>query len=149
MGSDKVITMKFKIIFAVLVLFALAGVCWAETFTPEEGIFAYKEVEVFEINGINFTIPTYFNVTLENSTEMDFKHDSEQIKISVVDNGKIKKVKSDKSKNLTSSKTMVGSQKGYLVDKNGKFTFSYKEDGKLVTLKSRDMALMIGAIGKD
>ena len=140
--------MKFKIIFAMLVLFALAGVCWG-AFTPEEGIFAYKEVEVFEINGVNFTIPTYFDVTLENSTEMDFKHDSQQIKISVVDDGKIKKVKSDKSKNITASKTMVGSQKGYLVDKNGKFTFSYKEDDKLVTVKSKDMALMIGAIGKD
>jgi hypothetical protein len=44
---------------------------------------------------------------------------------------------------------MVGSQEGYLVDKNGTFTFSYKEGGKLVTIKSKDMALMMGAMGKD
>ena len=44
---------------------------------------------------------------------------------------------------------MFGSVEGYLVDKNGTYTFSYKEDEKLVVIKSKDMALMIGAMGKD
>ena len=44
---------------------------------------------------------------------------------------------------------MFGSVEGYLVDKNGTYTFSYTEDDKLVVVKSKDMSLMMGAIGKD
>ena len=138
--------MKAKYFLVMFIALALIGVVHAEKFTPSEGIFAYKEVETFEINGINFTIPTDYDVTFENSTEMDFKHDDTKLKVSVVDDGKIKKVKTNKSKNVTSSKTMLGSQEGYLVDKNGTYTFSYDASDKLVVIKSKDMSLMIGVM---
>lgn len=141
--------MKLRYVVALVALFAVIGVVHAESFMPDEGIFAYRQVEVFEINGINFTVPTDYDVILENDTDMHFKHGKDKLKISVVKDGKVKKVKRNPSKNITSAKTMVGSQEGYLVDKNGTFTFSYKEDGKLVTIKSKDMALMMGAMGKD
>jgi hypothetical protein len=141
--------MKFKYIIPLLLVFALIACVSAESFTPNEGIFAFREVEIHEINGVNFTVPTDYEITFENSTEMDFKHDKDKLKISVVDNGTVKKVKKNPSKNITSGKTMFGSIEGYLVDKNGTYTFSYKEDGKLVVIKSRDMALMMGAIGRD
>ena len=141
--------MKLRYVVALVALFAVIGVVHAESFMPDEGIFAYRQVEVFEINGINFTVPTDYDVILENDTDMHFKHDKDKLKISVVKDGKVKKVKRNPSKNITSAKTMVGSQEGYLVDKNGTFTFSYREDGKLITIKSRDMALMMGAMGKD
>lgn len=141
--------MKFKYILAAMMLFAVMGFVHGETFTPDEGIFAYREVEIFEINGINFTVPTDYNVTFENGTEMHFAHDADKLKISVADEGKIRTVKTDRSKNITSGDTMLGSQEGYLVDKNGTYTFSYADSGKLVTVKSRDMSLMMGAMGKD
>ena len=141
--------MKFKYIIPLLLVFALIACVSAESFTSNEGIFAFREVEIHEINGVNFTVPTDYEITFENSTEMDFKHDKDKLKISVVDNGTVKKVKKNPSKNITSGKTMFGSIEGYLVDKNGTYTFSYKEDGKLVVIKSRDMALMMGAIGRD
>lgn len=141
--------MKIRYIIPILILFALVGTVSAETFTPDEGIFAFREVEIHEINGINFTVPTDYEVTFENSTQKDFKYGKDNLKISVTDNGTVKKVKENKTKNITSGKTMFGSVEGYLVDKNGTYTFSYKEDGKLVVIKSKDMALMIGAIGKD
>jgi len=141
--------MKFKYIVLILLLFSLIACVSAESFTPNEGIFAFREVEIHEINGINFTVPTDYEITFENFTHVDFKQGKDKLKISVVDNGTVKKVKKDLSKNITSGKTMFGSIEGYLVDKNGTYTFSYKEDGKLVVIKSRDMALMMGAIGKD
>jgi hypothetical protein len=141
--------MRFKYILAALLFFALMGFVQAETFTPDEGIFAYREVETFEINEVNFTVPTDYNVTFENATEMHFAHGKDKLKISVADGGKVKKVKSDRSKNITSGDTMLGSQEGYLVDRNGTYTFSYVEDGKLIKIKSKDMALMMGAMGKD
>lgn len=141
--------MKLKYVLAIMLLFALIACVHAETFMPDEGIFAFREVETFEINGINFTVPTDYNVTYQGDTEMDFKHVKDKLKISVVKDGKIRKVKNDPSKNITSGKTMLGSVDGYLVDKNGTYTFSYKEDGKLVVIKSKDMALMMGVMGKD
>lgn len=141
--------MKLKYIIAPILLFALVACVSAEPFTPNEGIFAFKEVEIHDINGINFTVPIEYEVTFENSTQMDFKHGKDKLKISVVDNGTVKKVKENKTKNITSGKTMFGSVEGYLVDNNGTYTFSYKEDAKLVVIKSKDMALMMGAIGKD
>jgi hypothetical protein len=141
--------MKFKYFLAILILFALIGIVYAETYVPTEGNFAFQEVEVFEINGINFTVPTEYNITYQGDTEMDFKNDFNKLKITVVKDGKVHKVKKDPSKNITSGKTMLGSQEGYLVDKNGTYTFSYKEDGKLVVIKSKDMSLMVGAMGKD
>ena len=103
-------------------------------------------VSVININGINFTVPTSYDVIFENGTEMDFKHDKDKLKISVVENGTVKKVKENKTRNITSGKTMFGAAEGYLVDKNGTYTFSYKQDDKLVVIKSKNMPLMIGAM---
>ena len=141
--------MKIKFIIPLFLLFALVACVSAESFTPDQGIFAFREVEIHDINGINFTVPTEYEVTFENSTQMNFKHDKDKLKISVVDNGTVKKVKENKTKNITSGNTMFGSVEGYLVDKNGTYTFSYKEGDKMVVIKSEDMALMMGAIGKD
>ena len=132
-----------------MILACLIGFVHAQPFTPTNGTFAFQEVDVYEINGLNFTIPTKYDVTHQDYNQMDFKGDSDKIKITVKDNGTIKKVKSNKSKNITSSKTMFGSVKGYLVNKNGTYTFSYEDDGKLVVIKSTNMPLMIGAMGKD
>lgn len=141
--------MKIKIIITLLIIVGFMGFVQAEPFTPTNGTFAFQEVDIHEINGINFTIPTKYNMTNEGYGEMDFKGDFDKIKIKVTDNGKIKKVKADKSKNISSGKSMLGSVKGYLVNKNGTYTFSYREDGKLIVIKSTNMPLMIGAIGKD
>jgi hypothetical protein len=125
------------------------GCAAAETFMPEEGTFAFMQVETYDINGVNFTVPSDYDVDFENSTEMHFVHDKDKLKISVIDGGHVKKVKKNPSKKITSGKTMLGSVEGYLVDRNGTYTFSYKEDSKLVTIKARDMNLMMGAMGKD
>ena len=50
--------MKLRYVVVLVALFAVIGVVHAESFMPDEGIFAYRQVEVFEINGINFTVPT-------------------------------------------------------------------------------------------
>lgn len=138
--------MKLKYVLAALVLFAAVVCVHGEPFTPDEGIFAFQEVDTFEINGLNFTLPTSYSPVSEDANTVMFKNGKDKIRISVSDDGKIKKVKSDKSKNITSQKTMMGSKNGYLVDKNGTYTFSYKDEGKLVTMKSKDMALMTGII---
>ena len=141
--------MKLKYLLMVLFIFAALGFVHGETFVPDEGQFAFQEVETFDINGVNFTVPTDYDVTHENDTSMHFKKGKDKLKISVVDNGTVKKVKENKAKKITSSKTMVGSVEGYLVDRNGSYTFSYEEGDKLVVIKSRNMPLMIGAMGKD
>jgi hypothetical protein len=141
--------MKSRYALAVLLVFAFAGFASAETFTPDEGTFAFREVETFEINGINFTVPTDYEPTFKNSTAMNFKNGKDKLKISVVENGTVKHVKKNRAKNITSGKTMLGSVRGYLVDNKGAYTFSYIQDGKLVVIKSKDMPLMIGVIGKD
>lgn len=141
--------MKFRYLLLAVLFFCVIACVHSEVYTPDEGIFAFREVETFEINGINFTVPTDYEPTFENETQMDFKNGKDKLKISVVKDGKVKKVKKDKSKNITSEKTMFGSVEGYLVDKNGTYTFSYTEDDKLVVVKSKDMSLMMGAIGKD
>ncbi|WP_305515064.1 hypothetical protein [Methanobrevibacter sp. V14] len=138
--------MKVRYVLAILILFTLIACVHGEKFTPESGTFAFREVEIFEINGINFTIPADYNITYENNTEMDFEHGKNKLNISVADNGTVEKVKKDMSKNITSGKTMLGSQKGYLVDKNGTYTFSYMKNDKLVVIKSENMPLMIGAM---
>ena len=123
--------------------------CSWRTFHSDKRYIRLPEVEIHEINGLNFTIPTKYDVASQDYNQMEFKGDFDKIKITVNDNAKVKKVKSDKSKNITSAKTMFGSVKGYLVNNNGTYTFSYKEDGKLVVIKSTNMPLMIGAMGKD
>ena len=77
-----------------------------------------------------------------------FKDGKDKLKISVEKNGKIKKVNS--TKKVKAEKTMVGSVKGYLVDRNStSYTFSYKEGKYLVVIKSKDLSLITGIIGKD
>ena len=141
--------MKFKYLFAMILVLVCVGFASAETFTPDHGNFAYREVEIFEINDINFTVPTDYEDTFENSTEMHFKNSGDKLEISVVENGTVKKVKENKTKNITSGKTMLGPVEGYLVDKNGTYTFSYEDNDKLVVIKSENMPLMIGVMEKD
>lgn len=140
--------MKLKYPLTIILMLLLIGIASAQTFTPTQGNFAYREVENMTINNINFTIPTDYEKTFENNTEIHFKG-PDNLKISVNKDGKIEKVKSNPSKNITSEKTMFGSIEGYLVDKNGTYTLSYKENGKLIVIKSKNMPLMIGIIGKD
>ena len=83
--------MKFKYLLSIILLFALIA-CVGASFVPDEGTFAFREVEVYEINGINFTVPTDYEVISENATQMQFKHDKDKLKISVEDNGEVKKV---------------------------------------------------------
>lgn len=139
--------MKYKYCILIVILFALAGFVSAETFTPEEGIFAYREVENYTLHDINFTVPTDFKLNDSGDDFLSFKNGKKKLKITVEKNGKIKKVNS--TKKVKSGSTMLGSQKGYLVDRNGSYTFSYKQDKCLVTLKSKDLSLMIGVIGRD
>ncbi|WP_407391581.1 hypothetical protein [Methanobrevibacter sp.] len=128
-------------------LFALIGFVSAEAFTPEEGTFAFREVENYTLHDINFTVPTEYRLQGSGNDFLDFKHGKDKLKITVVKDGKVEKVKS--TKKIKSGKTMLGSQKGYLVDKKGSYTFSYYEGDYLVTIKSKDMSLMIGVMGKD
>ena len=78
---------------------------------------------------------------------MFFDGNNNTLNISVVENGKIKEVNS--TKNVSVSETMLGSVEGYLVDRNGSYTFSFIENDTLVTVSSKDMTLMMGVIGKD
>lgn len=139
--------MKFRYLLAILLLFALIGFVSAEAFMPEEGTFAFREVENYTLHDINFTVPTEYRLQDSGNDFLDFKHGKDKLKITVVKDGKVKKVKS--TKKIKSGKTMLGSQKGYLVDKKGSYTFSYYEGDYLVTIKSKDMSLMIGVMGKD
>ncbi|MBE6499650.1 MAG: hypothetical protein E7Z80_03750 [Methanobrevibacter thaueri] len=141
--------MKTKYLLLITLTILLIGCVQAKTFTPKEGTFAYKEVEKIKINKIKFTIPTEYKIKHKTPTQIQFQHNKDKLKITVTNKGHIKKVKNNPSKNITSSKTMLGSVKGYLVDKNGKYTFSYKEKGKLITIKAKDMNLIIGTMGKD
>lgn len=139
--------MKFRYLLAILLLFALIGFVSAEAFMPEEGTFAFREVENYTLHDINFTVPTEYRLQDSGNDFLDFKHGKDKLKITVVKDGKVEKVKS--TKKIKSGKTMLGSQKGYLVDKKGSYTFSYYEGDYLVTIKSKDMSLMIGVMGKD
>lgn len=139
--------MKFKIAFAIAVLIIAIGAVSAESYMPHEGVFAYKEVENYTLNGFNFTIPVDYDLISQNQTHMKFEGDNNTLNISVEDNGNITKVNS--TKNVTASDTMLGSVEGYLVDRNGSYTFSFMENETLITVSSKDMSLMIGVIGKD
>lgn len=141
--------MKFRYVLLIFLFFAVVSCVSAETFVPNEGIFAFREVETFEINGINFTVPSDYNITCHNNTGIDFRNSHDNLSISVSKHTNVKKVKSDRSKNITAGKTMLGSAEGYLVDNNGTYTFSYTLDDKLVIITSKDMSLMIGIIEKN
>ena len=139
--------MKFKILMAVLVLFSLMGIVCSSSYTAESGVFIYKEVENYTLNGFNFTVPTSYNLTLENDTSLAFEGDNDTLVIDVIKDGKIKTVNS--TKNVTADNTMLGSVEGYLVDRNGTYTFSYIEEDSLVSVSSKDMTLMMGVLGLD
>ena len=138
--------MKFKYLIFTLVVLTSIGAASA-AFMPEEGTFAFMEVENYTLHDINFTVPTDFKLNDSSDDFLIFKNAKSKLKITVIKDGKIKKVNS--TKNVTAAKTMLGSQKGYLVDRNGSYTFSYHEGDYLVTIKSKDMHLMIGVMGKD
>ena len=140
--------MKLRYLIAILAILLFAGFVCGEKFTPSEGDFAFKEVENYTLHGINFTVPVEYKLKDKQKDALLFKHGKDKLKITVKKNGKIKKVKS--TKKIKAEKTMIGSVKGYLVDKNGKsYSFSYKEGKYLVTIKSNDMPLLIGVMGKD
>lgn len=136
--------MKFKILAAVLLTFCLMGIVCAG-YTADSGIFIYKEVDNYTLNGFNFTIPTDYELIFENETSLTFEGDNDTLIIDVIEDGEIEKVNS--TKNVTADETMFGSIEGYLVDRNGTYTFSYIEDDYLVSVSSKDMALMMGVLG--
>lgn len=124
----------------------MAGIVCA-SYTAEEGIFIYREVENYTLNGFNFTVPTSYELILENKTSLEFEGVNDTLKIDVIEDGEIKWVNS--TKNVTADETMLGSVEGYLVDRNGTFTFSYLEDDYLISISSKDMTLMMGVLGMD
>ena len=143
-----VIIMKLRYLLLALLIFAFVGFVAAETFTPTEGAFAFKEVENYTLHGINFTVPVEFKLKDKTDDSLLFRDGKNKLKISVEKNGKIKKVNS--TKKIKAEKTMLGSVKGYLVDRNSKsYSFSYKEGKYLVVIKSNDLPLIIGVMGKD
>lgn len=145
---NKLFNMKLKYILMICAVLLFICAVSAETYTPETGIFAFKEVENTTVNGVNFTIPAEYKLTFENDTCKEFKHGKDKLKISVVKNAKIKKVKN--TKKVKAGKTYLGSTEGYLIDKNSSsYTFSYKEGEKLVTIKSKDLSIIMGVMGKD
>ena len=139
--------MNFKVILVISLALVFAGVVFAEPYMPTEGEFAYVEVENYTLHDINFTVPCDFEITDSGDDFLSFAHGKDRLKISAVKDAKIKKVNS--TKKVTSGKTMLGSQNGYLVDRNGSYTFSYTEGDYLVTIKSKNMPLIIGVMGKD
>ena len=142
------LNMKLRYVVAALLLFALVGFVCAEAYVPTEGDFAFREVENFTLHGINFTVPTDYKLKDSGDDFLLFKNGKDKLKITVEKNGTIKKVNS--TKKIKAGKTMIGSVKGYLVDKNStSYTFSYKEGKYLVVIKSKDLSLITGMIGKD
>lgn len=139
--------MKMKLLIAILLVLASIGFAYSETYMPQDGVFAYKEVENYTLNGFNFTMLADYKLASQNSTHMFFEGNNNTLNISVEDNGTVNQVNS--TKNVTVSETMLGSVEGYLVDMNGSYTFSFIENGDLVTVSSKDMTLMMGVIGKD
>lgn len=129
--------MKLRYLAIIALLFISVGVTSA-SYMPDEGTFAFREVENYTLHDINFTVPVDYELKDIGDDFLVFKHDKEKLKINVTENGKIKKVNS--TKNVTAGKTMMGSQEGYLVDRNGSYTFSYKEGDYLVTIKSKKHA---------
>lgn len=88
--------MKVKLIITVALVLAFAGYVCAETFTPNEGNFAFQEVENYTLHGINFTIPTSYELKDNDSDNMIFKDGKNKLQIKIIENGKIKKSEFDK-----------------------------------------------------
>ena len=110
--------MKFRYLLAIVLLFALIGFVSAEAFMPEEGTFAFREVENYTLHDINFTVPTEYRLQDSGNDFLDFKHGKDKLKITVVKDGKIEKVKS--TKKIKSGNTMLVSCnhqiKGHVID---------------------------------
>ena len=138
--------MNFKHLIAVALLFAFLGFVSAESYMPEEGEFAFREVENYTLHGINFTVPVEYDLKDSGDDFLTFKCAGDKLKISADKHAKIRHVKS--AKNVTASETMLGSQEGYLVDRNGSYTFSYMDGKYLITIESDNIPLMIGVMGK-
>ena len=140
--------MKIKIILFTGLLLVLVGAVSAGTFMPTEGIFAFQVVENYTLHDINFTVPSDYKLTGQGDDFLQFKHGKDRLKITTDKGGKVKKVNS--TKKVRAGKTNLGSVRGYLVDKNStSYTFSYKEGKYLVTIKAKDLRLIMGAIGQD
>ena len=140
--------MKARYLLLILLVFVFLGIVSAKSFVPTEGDFAFKEVENYTLHGINFTVPVEYKLKDKGKDFLLFKDGKKKLKITVEKNGTIKKVKS--TKKIKAGKTMLGSVKGYLVDKNSKsYTFSYKQGKYLVVIRSNDLPLIIGVMGKD
>ena len=115
---------------------------------PHDGVFAYKEVENHTLNGFNFTILSEYKLVYQNTTHMFFEGNNNALNISVEDNNKT--TDDFSTENMTASETtMLGSVEGNFADRNGTYTFSFEDNGKLITVSSKDMTLMMGVIGKD
>ncbi|MBQ9159972.1 MAG: hypothetical protein IJ122_01450 [Methanobrevibacter sp.] len=138
--------MKLKYLILAIIVLTSIGVTSA-AFLPEEGTFAFMEVENYTLHDINFTVPTDFKLNDSGDDFLIFKNGKDKLNITVIKDGKIKEVNS--TKKVKATDTMLGSQEGYLVDRNGTYTFSYFDGDYLVTIKSKDMHLMIGVMGKD
>lgn len=139
--------MKFKIFITILLLFTLTGIVFSASYTAEKGVFIYKEVENYTLDDFNFTVPTSYDLVFENETALTFEGDNDTLEINVIEGGKIQKVNS--TKNVTAENTMLGPVEGYLVDRNGTYTFSYVEDDCLISVSSKNMTLMMGVLGLD
>lgn len=92
-----------------------------------------QEVEIHDINGINFTMPTDYEVSYQNETQMDFEHDADNLSISVVKDAKAEGQKGFLKKHHVLKDSVCISGGGYLVDDNGTYTFSYGEYEKLAS----------------
>ena len=142
------INMKFKIFVVGLLLLASIGFVCAETYMPHEGPFAYKEVQKYSLNGFDFVMPTIYNLTYHDNTDMHFEGNNETFNVNVVKDAN-QSGNSTAFKGVSGSKTMVGSVEGDLVEKNGTYEFSFHQQDYTVTLTSKDMSLMIGVMGRD
>ena len=139
--------MKIKYLMAILLVFAVAGFVNAETFTPESGIFAYRDVENYTLEGLNFTVPVDYELQDGGDNFLSFKKENDTLNITVELNGTVDEVNSTNT--TKASYTMLGSQEGYLIDDMGNYTFSYFEDNYLITISSKDVSLIMGVMGKD
>ena len=83
--------MKLKYFIVLFIFLATMACVSAETFTPDQGIFAFREVETFEINEINFTVPADYNVTYHGDTQMNITNGHDDLSITVDENAKVKK----------------------------------------------------------
>lgn len=139
--------MKIKFLIAVLLIMGSIGFAYSESYMPQDGVFAYQEVEDYTLNGFNFTILSNYKIVSQDSNHMFFEGNNNTLNISVEDKKNV--TVENLTKNATESRTMFGSVEGNFVDTNGSYTFSFTENDKLITVGSKDMTLMMGVIGKD